>query len=202
MNRLLVLTALLVFGSAGFAQDTQTPPTTGPGGTPDLSQYRVQALDFEGNRAFSSEQLTNTFHVPPGEKFNHTAVGQGLERLRSLYADHGYINFVAAPMFQVDRSRRTVVLTLSVDEGAQFTFGRLFLVGQEPHAGQADALRNSWAALSGKVYDASLLCHWLDRNATFLPADGQRCRQVGVELHQHIDTRHADITIAFPGPKS
>jgi outer membrane protein assembly factor BamA len=135
-------------------------------------------------------------NVPIGDKFNHTAIGQGLERLRWLYGDYGYITFTAVPGLQLDKDRGTVVLTISIDEGSQFTFGRLFLAGQETRAGEADALRNGWAALSGKRYDSSLLRKWLMKNATFLPNDGQPLRHV--EEHVDSSTHQVDFALTFP----
>ncbi len=201
MNRFRVLTVLfLLLPIASFCQtaDTSGRPSSSP--APDLSQYRLERVLFEGGRSFSPEQLRDTFNVATGGKFNHTAVGKGLERLRQLYGDYGYINFAAVPHLQLDKDRGTVVLTISIDEGDQFTFGRLILAGQETRAGQADALRNAWAALSGRRYDSSLLNKWLIQNATFLPHDGQPCRHV--EVHLSSETHQADIGITFPSPKS
>jgi outer membrane protein insertion porin family len=194
MNRFRVLTVFFLLGSMGFCQ---TPDTSGrtvysPAG--DLSQYRLETVLFEGGRSFSPEQLKDTFNVPIGGKFNHTAVGKGLERLRLLYGDYGYINFTAVPGLQLDKDRRTVVLTIIIDEGDQFTFGRLILAGQETRTGEADALRNAWAALSGKRYDSSLLNKWLIKN--FLPNDEQPLRHV--EMHLDASTHQADFKLTFP----
>jgi Surface antigen variable number repeat len=201
MNRFHVLIARFLLGSTCFCQTASTPATTPSGPVPELAQYRLEAIDFVGYRSFSIEQLKDTFNVPVGNKFDHTAVGLGLDRLRLLYGDHGNINFTAVPMLQIDKNRGTVVLTLSIDEGAQFTFGRLFLTGQETRTGEADTLRKAWMALSGKTYDSSLLCKWLSENAPFLPNGGRPpCRQV--ELHLSSETLQADIEITFPSPKS
>lgn len=200
MNRLLVLTVLFLLGSTGFCQTPDTSGKTLSSPAPDLSQYRLESVFFEGSRSFSPDQLKGTFNVPIGGKFNHTAIGQGLERLRQLYGDYGYINFTAVPQLQLDRDRGTIVLTISLDDGAQFTFGRLILAGQETRAGEADALRNGWAALSGKRYNSSLLRKWLIQNAAFLPNDGQPLRHV--EMHQSSDTHQADIKLTFPSAKS
>jgi hypothetical protein len=195
MNRFAVLTVLFLLGSTSFcrAADQSGRTLYSPAG--DLSQYRLEAVLFEGSRSFSPEQLKETFNVPIG-KFNHTAIGQGLERLRWLYGDHGYINFTAVPGLQLDKDRGAIILTISIDEGSQFTFGRLFLAGQETRAGEADALRNAWAALSGRTYDSSLLRKWLMKNTTFLPNDGQPLRHL--EIHPDSSTHQADILITFP----
>jgi outer membrane protein assembly factor BamA len=196
MNRFAVLTVLFLLGSTGFCQTADTSGRTLSSPAPGLSQYRLEAVLFEGSRSFTPEQLKETFDVPVGEKFKHTAIGQGLERLRQLYGDYGYINFTAVPTLQLDKDRGTVVLTISIDEGDQFTFGRLFLAGQETRAGEADALHNAWAALSGKRYDSSLLHKWLIQNATFLPNDGQTLRHV--EVHLDASTHQADLKLTFP----
>jgi outer membrane protein assembly factor BamA len=195
MNRFSVLAVLFLVGPTNIGQAANTPDRT-VSSAPDLSQYRLEAVLFEGSRSFSPEQLKETFHVSVGDKFNHTAIGQGLERLRQLYGDYGYINFTAVPTLQLDKDRGTVVLTISLDDGIQFTFGQLSLAGQEKRAGEADALRNAWAPLSGKRYDSSLLRKWLMQNATFLPNDGQPLRHA--EMHLDANTHQADLKLTFP----
>jgi hypothetical protein len=196
LNRFRVLTVLFLLGSTGFCQTADTSGGTVSSPAGDLSQYRLDAVLFEGSRSFSPQQLKETFNIPVGDKFNHTSIGQGLERLSQLYRDHGYINFTVVPGLQLDKDRGTVVLTISIDEGSQFTFGQLFLAGQERRAGEAHDLRNAWAALSGKRYDPSLLRKWLIQNATFLPNDGQQFRRI----EQHLDsgTHLVDFKLTFP----
>jgi outer membrane protein assembly factor BamA len=201
MIRFQILMALFLLGSTSYSQTANTSAAPPSSSTLEISQYRLAAIDFAGHRSFSIEQLKETFNVPLGNKFDRTAIRQGLERLRLLYGDHGYINFTVVPALQVDKERGTVVLKLSIDEGPQFTFGHLFLTGQEARPGQADTLRKAWTALSGKTFDSSLLYRWLGENAPFLPNGGRPpCRQV--ELHQSSDTHRADIGITFPGAKS
>jgi outer membrane translocation and assembly module TamA len=193
-------TVFLILGSTAVCQTAHTSHTASSSPAPDLSQYRLEAVDFVGNHAVSTEQIRDAFHVPVGNKFDHTAVDQGLDRLRQLYGDNGYVNFTAVPMLQLNKALGTVVLTVSIDDGPQFTFGRLFFEGQEPRAGETEALRNAWTALSAKVYSSSLLDKWLAENATFLPKDGQPPRR-HVEIHLDLDTKQADFLIAFPDPK-
>jgi hypothetical protein len=200
MDCVRVLALLFLLGSMGICQTTNPSGRTFSSPASDLSQYRIESVFFEGSRSFSSDQLKRAFNVPIGGKFNDTAIGQGLERLKQLYGDDGYINFTAVPQLQLNRERGTIVLTISIDDGLQFTFGRLILAGQETRAGEADALRNGWAALSGRRYNSSLLRKWLIQNAAFLPNDGQPLRHV--KSHQSSDTRQADIEITFTIAKS
>lgn len=201
MSRFRVFIALFLLGPiASFCQTADNAGRTLSSPAPDLSQYRLEAVLIEGGRSFSPERLKDTFNVPIGDKFDHTAIGQGLDRLTQLYNDNGYISFTAVPGLQLDKDRGTVVLTISIDEGQQFTFGKLFLEGQETRAGEANALRNAWAALSGKRYDSSLLRKWLIQNATFLPNDGQPLRHV--EEHLDTGTQLVDFKLTFPQVRS
>jgi Surface antigen variable number repeat len=119
----------------------QTTATSSP--APDLAQYRLEVVIFVGGRSLSAEQLRDAFNIHVGDKFNQAAENQGLERLRQLYGDHGYLNFAVVPELQFDKSRSTVVLRINIDEGGQFTFGQLIPVGQETRAGEAANLRNA-----------------------------------------------------------
>lgn len=200
MSRSNFAVLVLLCATVGFCQTTCTPDRTPSSSTRDIAQYRLEAIHFEGGRSFSQEQLERSFDVPLGKNFNRAAVYHGLNRLRQLYGDGGHIDFTAIPMLQLDEARGTVVLTLSIDEGSLFTFGRLILAGRETRAGEADALRNAWAGLSGKRFDSSLLSHWLATNAPFLPNDGQSALQ-HVEVHLGSRTHQANILLAFPSPK-
>jgi Surface antigen variable number repeat len=196
MNWFAVLTVLFLLSSTGFCQKADASGRTLSSPAPDLSQYRLEAVLFEGSQSFSPEQLKETFNVPVGAKFNDTAIGKGLERLLPLYGDHGYINFTAVPTLQLDKDRRTVVVTIRIEDGPQFSFGRLTLAGQETRAGESDALHDGWAALSGKRYNSSLMREWLVQNATFLPNDGRPLRHV--EMRLDTSTRQVDFKLTFP----
>jgi hypothetical protein len=200
MNRLPILAVLFLLGCTAFCQTANSSRPTPSNHAPELTQYRLEAVDFEGSRLFTPKELEDSFHVPIGDKFDHRAVGQGLDRLRLLYGDHGYINFTAVPMLRVDKERGTVALTLSLQDGLQFRFGRLILKGKETRAGEADALRNAWVTLSGKTYNSSLLDRWLVKNAPFLSNEEEVRRHT--EMHLSSDTRQVNIAIMFPGAQS
>jgi outer membrane translocation and assembly module TamA len=160
-------------------------------------QYRLEAVIFEGGHSFSSEQLRDALHFPVGGLFNATAIGNGLERLRQLYATNGHVNFAAVPTLQFEEDRSAVVLRVNIDEGDVFNFGRLFFEGRETRAGEANALLNAWTRLSGKPYNGQLLSKWSVENATFLPLDA-RAQLRHLEMHQDISTHRVDILLKFP----
>jgi hypothetical protein len=69
MNRFPVLTVLFLLGSAGFCQTADTSGRTLSSPAPDLAQYRLETVLFEGSRSFSPKQLRETFNIPVGDKF-------------------------------------------------------------------------------------------------------------------------------------
>jgi outer membrane translocation and assembly module TamA len=129
-------------------------------------QYRVGEIHFEGTTVFTPDQLQNVFPVQKGELFKLTKVLKGLEDLRKLYATKGYVNFFCIPQISTDESLRTADMTVKVEEGRPYNFGRLYLEGVEPHPGAGKALQNSWKPLEGKRYNSLELQRWLRTNHT------------------------------------
>jgi len=135
------------------------------------ARYRFGVIEFEHATLFTPGQLRSQFPVESGtlfgdsgSLFNATSVAYGLDRLRDLYQARGHINFGAVPKPTLDETRHVVNLTIDIDEGKAYVFGRLILDGIEPHAGLGHALVSSWTSLQGKTYDPELLKNWLASN--------------------------------------
>ncbi|HEX8810771.1 MAG TPA: POTRA domain-containing protein, partial [Terracidiphilus sp.] len=119
-----------------------------------------------GVSAFAPAQLREQFYAEPGSWYNATALVRGLERIKNLYADKGYVNFAAIPTPQVDEASRTIVLNIDADEGKPVNFGSLILSGQEPRAGAGKSLLTAWSAdMEGKPYSPTQFKHWLSAHA-------------------------------------
>jgi Surface antigen variable number repeat len=125
------------------------------------TQYRLGQIRFEKATVFPSAQLRDLFALRNGEPFSRTAFIKGLESMRKLYETKGYVNFVATPVPMFEESRRTIDMVIDIDEGKPFNFGQLLLEGVEPHAGAANALKDSWKPLMGKRYNSLELQNWL-----------------------------------------
>jgi len=157
------------------------------------AQFRFGFIEFKGESVFSSFDLRSQFPVQTGGLFNVTSVGYGLERLKRLYQEKGYINFAAVPTSNVDEARHTINLTIDIDEGKPYTFGHLILDGTEPHAGDGNALVSSWISLQGKTYNPDLLKDWLSSNCP----DGLDALNRTQAIPAN-DPRQVNIRIQFP----
>jgi len=107
-------------------------PASTPAGQPpqpmDISvrvsagaQYTLSGFSIEGAGALSQDEIIQQFSFHPGDFFNATAIGRGLDRLKKLYGSKGYVNFAVIPQLQMDDVRHTVTLILEIKEGKATT---------------------------------------------------------------------------------
>jgi len=165
----------------------------------DGQQFRLQAIQFNGNHALSSEQLRQQFRIRDGEIFNTDEIRQGLEGLRREYMSQGFINFTPVPNTDADEQSGTITLIIDVDEGKQFRLGGLLLDGEEPHAGDGAKLIEAWKPMEGRIYDDSNIEQWWQLAATMLPP-GSRLEQL-LELKQDPAAGIVTALLNFPDPK-
>jgi outer membrane protein assembly factor BamA len=156
------------------------------------AQYRFGVILFHHATVFPPDQIRLQFPIRSGSLFNATGIGFGLERLRSLYEEKGYINFAAIPKPTLDDARHIVDLTIDIDEGKPYSFGHLLLDGVEPHAGAGQELTASWSTLQGKIYNPESLKNWLASNWPTASKDPSRTLAIDN------DQREVNFRIQFP----
>jgi len=152
-------------------------------------QYRLKEITFANNAdpkkglAFSASELRQSFPISDGEIFDTDKIRIGLEKLRQLYADKGYLNFTPVPDAQADDGPGSISLQIDLDQGAVFRIGALLLEGVEPARGVGEKLLEAWKPYEGQIYSQQLLENYIHENAAHLswkarpwpltPADGQ-----------------------------
>jgi len=140
--------------------------------------YTLGEIEFQGATVFPSNRLRQQFPAQTGALFNATSIGKGLECLKDLYVEEGYLNVGTIPKPRIDDARHVFDLTVDIDEGKPFHFGRLVLDGVEPRAGAGKALLDAWKALQDKRYSRKLLASWLAANTASLPGGALTLHQV------------------------
>ena len=141
--------------------------------------------------AFPPEELRRLVPLSDGDLFRTKQIREGLDALGRLYHSHGYINFVAMPLTEVDDSNGTISLTLELDEGRQFRLRKTEVYGLEPQA--ANALK--WPMHPGDIFNNELFEDFFTDNKGILPA-GASPRNV--ELKKNEKSRTVDIRLVFP----
>jgi len=95
--------------------------------------YRRGRLSFTDVELFRAPDavLGPVFQMPEGAVFDVEKLRKGMENLKKLYGEFGYIDFVAEPSFEFREAEEPALidLNLSVDEGKQFFVRRINFAG-------------------------------------------------------------------------
>jgi hypothetical protein len=157
--------------------------------------YRLGRISFTGGTVFTSDELRAQFPLQDAAIFNATAIGRGLEKLKDLYATHGYINFGAIPKPVYDDTLHTVSFIVDIDQGRSFKFGKLLFEGIEPRGGMVHTLLDSWRDVEGRIYNPQLLQDWLKSTASEWPPGTVQTAQF--QVHQDFEHGLIDPVLHF-----
>ena len=93
--------------------------------------YRLNRINFVGVKLFRTPEtlMVPVFGMKEGDVFSTAKLRKGLESLRKLYGEFGYIDFVPEPSFDPQPGSDKIDLTLTVDEGKQFFVRRIDFSG-------------------------------------------------------------------------
>ena len=144
-----------------------------------------------GELAFPPEELRRLVPLSNGELFSTKQIREGLDALGRLYHSHGYINFVATPVTEVDDSDGTISLTLELDEGKQFRLRKTEVQGLNPQS--ESALK--WPMHPGDIFNNELFEDFFTDNKDILPA-GASPRNAELIKNEKYGT--VDIRFVFP----
>jgi hypothetical protein len=133
-------------------------------------QYRVGEITLKHNKAIKEEVVRAFFPTRRGEIFSRKEMAAGLENLRKAYDELGYTNFVSIPTPTVDDQSQSVSFEIEIDEGRQFHFTSLNLVGFDEDSRQR--LLSDFPA--GQIYDVKLFTQFVEKHSSifnFSPDD-------------------------------
>lgn len=94
-------------------------------------QYRLDRINFVGVKLFRTPEtlMKPLFQMGEGDIFSTAKLRKGLENMRKLYGEFGYIDFVPEPSFDIIPNSDKIDLTLTADEGKQFFVRRIDFSG-------------------------------------------------------------------------
>ena len=116
-----------------------------PGKRADISvtieeglKYKLHAISFTGVKFFRTPEalMRPLFGMSEGDVFSTAKLRKGIENMRKLYGEFGFIDFVGEPGFEPDTKAGTIDMSLSVDEGKQFFVRRIDFQRQHHHSRQ------------------------------------------------------------------
>ena len=113
-------------------------------------QFRLGDLQFENAGSFPTNQLRELFAIQQGAIFDREKIIEGLDAIRHFYRTRGYINFTPVPETRLNEQTATANLIINVDEGKQFRFRSLSVLGADPAATQR--ISEEFSLKPGDVY--------------------------------------------------
>jgi outer membrane protein assembly factor BamA len=157
--------------------------------------YRLDRITFANGTQFSADELRASFPIQDGDVLDTHALQQGLENLRKAYGARGFINSLVVPSFDINEPHGLVKLNFEIDEGKQFRFGEVKVLGLDPGLAQ-DLLRRS-GLKRGNVFDWTLLEKFFKDNVLLLPKDAISFDDTQRRINEEQAT--VDITMDFRG---
>jgi outer membrane protein insertion porin family len=140
----------------------------------------VRQVQFAGNSAYPSNKLkgviksgeTNVFSfLLNNDVYDADRIDSDLDLLRRFYRAHGYADVHVGLAANYEAGKKGVVVTFTIDEGAQYRFGRVDIVSNVKSI-DAASLRSSLRTLSGEIYDAGAVDKTVEDIAMSLAKSG------------------------------
>jgi outer membrane protein insertion porin family len=118
-------------------------------------QYRVGNITFKNNHAIrDAKALRHLFPIKDGDIFDRNLIARGLDNLREVYSELGYINFTSVPDTVFDDEKKLIILDIDVDEGKQFYVRRIEFQGNTTTPDEV--IRRELAIEEGQIYNGRL----------------------------------------------
>ncbi|HKW99479.1 MAG TPA: outer membrane protein assembly factor BamA [Bryobacteraceae bacterium] len=91
----------------------------------------LNKMNFVGVKLFRTTDFLqkNIFQMNDGDVFSTAKLRKGIENMKKLYGEFGYIDFVPEPSFDPIPNTDKIDLTLTADEGKQFFVRRIDFTG-------------------------------------------------------------------------
>ncbi len=126
--------------------------------------YHWKEVHWTGNTLVSQFTLIDLLGVKPGEVADGMKVEAGWDRVREEYGRHGYLEAKVNPVAAYDDQAHTVSYAVSIQEGAQYHFGKMVLTGLSPAAERK--LHAAWPIAAGDIFDKAKYEEILDKLQT------------------------------------
>lgn len=94
-------------------------------------KYTISSVSAPGNDILNEEQLKAVIPVVPGQLYSKELLRITIERLRTLWGQHGYIYADIQPGIEPNQQERTVAITFYSDPGNKIFLNKINIFGNE-----------------------------------------------------------------------
>ena len=162
---------------------------------------RIDEIDFTGNEAFSDGTLNGIMQtkeewilsfVTGAGNLNKDVLKADVERLTAWYYDHGYVT-VRIEEPKIERREDGLVVSIAIEEGQQFTVGKVAVVGKDVPDVPSDVV-GKLTTKAGAIFEASTLRDDVQLLSDRMSEDGYAFAKIDPETVLNAEAKTVDIT--------
>ena len=157
--------------------------------------YELGKVEIAGPSPVDAEVLIKAGDFKTGDVANFERVNEGLEKIRKAVRRAGYLDGKVTSERSIDDAKKVVDVAVHIEPGAQYTMGKLILVGLDL-SGEAEILR-IWTLKEGKALNPEYPDHFLNRIKEEGLFEGLGATKADLKVDEKAHT--ADVTLTFTG---
>lgn len=157
------------------------------------SEFKLGKVGIAGSYAAKAAQLLKVGAFKSGEVANFDELGQGVDRIKRLLRRSGYMRAETTIERNIHDQPKTVDVTIRINEGPQFTFGKLAIEGLDLDG--AAAIKKLWALSEGKPFNGDYPDYFLNRVRTDGLFDNLHNTKAAVKVNE--EAHSVDVTLEF-----
>jgi outer membrane protein insertion porin family len=124
--------------------------------------YHLNKITYVGVKLFRTTDFLNkqVFQMQEGDVFSTLKLRKGIENLKKLYGEFGYIDFVPEPSFETIPNTAKIDMTLTADEGRRFFVRRIDFTGNTTTRDKVirrEILLDEGDVFNSRLWDLSIL---------------------------------------------
>ena len=157
--------------------------------------YQLGKVEIAGPSPLDASALIKAGDFKTGDVANFDRVNEGLEKIRLAVRRAGYLDAKVTQERRIDDAKKAVDVAVHIEPGAQYTMGKLIIVGLDLN-GEAEIAR-MWTLKEGKTLNPEYPDHFLNRIKEEGLFDGLGAAKADVKVDARKHT--ADVTLTFTG---
>ena len=163
---------------------------------------KIRQINLIGNTAFSEDEIRSDFQLKTGNwlswlrqdnRYSKEALDGDLETLSSYYMNRGYADFdVESAQVAISPNKKDIYITITVDEGDQYTVTDVKLVGEMviPEV----FLQSLVLAKPGSIFNQALLTQTTELMSLRLGQEGYANAEIEPVWELDEETKEAEVT--------
>jgi outer membrane protein assembly factor BamA len=155
--------------------------------------YELGKVAIAGPSPVDAASLIKTGDFKTGDVANFDRVNEGLEKIRKAVRRAGYLDVKVTSDRSIDDKKKTVDVNVHIDSGAQYTMGKLNIVGLDLN-GEAEITR-IWVMKEGKTLNPEYPDYFLQRIKEQALFEGLGDTKADLKVDEKKHT--ADVTLNF-----